>query len=126
MKVRYTGRSEKPDLPGQFVPRDALLAQSDFISVHVPLTDETRGMCDASFFARMQPHAIFINTSRGPVVDQDALIAALEDGTIGGAGPDVMKPEPAPPGQPLVQPPRHLLPPHGGHGTEQRCEGKKV
>jgi phosphoglycerate dehydrogenase-like enzyme len=117
MTVLYTGRGEKPDFPGQFVPLDELLARSDFVSVHVPLTDETRGMCDASFFARMQPHAIFINTSRGPVVDQDALIKALKDGTIGGAGLDVMTPEPLPPDHRLVHAPHIVLSPHVGSAT---------
>jgi len=117
MTVLYTGRSEKPDFPGTFVPLDELLRRSDFISVHVPLTNETRGMCDASFFARMQPHAIFVNTSRGPVVDQAALIAALEAGTIAGAGLDVMTPEPLPPDDPLVRAPNIVLSPHLGSGT---------
>jgi len=117
MTVLYTGRSEKPDFPGTFVPLDELLERSDFISVHVPLTEETRGMCDASFFARMQPHAIFINTSRGPVVDQSALIEALKDGTIAGAGLDVMTPEPISPDDPLVHAPNIVLSPHVGSGT---------
>ena len=117
MTVLYTGRSEKPDFPGTFVPLDELLRRSDFISVHVPLNDETRGMCDASFFARMQRHAIFVNTSRGPVVDQPALIAALEAGTIAGAGLDVMTPEPISPDDPLVRAPNIVLSPHVGSGT---------
>lgn len=117
MTVLYTGRSEKPDFPGTFVPLEELLERSDFISVHVPLTDETRGMCDASFFARMQPHAIFVNTSRGPVVDQPALITALEDGTIAAAGLDVMTPEPLPPDDPLVHAPNIVLSPHVGSAT---------
>lgn len=117
MTVLYTGHHEKPDFPGTFVPLDELLARSDFVSIHVPLTDETRGICDASFFARMQRHAIFINTSRGPVVDQPALIAALEDGTIAAAGLDVMTPEPLPPDDPLVRAPNITLSPHVGSAT---------
>ncbi|MGE3960725.1 MAG: 2-hydroxyacid dehydrogenase [Dehalococcoidia bacterium] len=117
MTVLYTGRREKPGFPGTFVPLEELLARSDFISVHVPLTDETRGMCDAAFFRRMQPHAIFVNTSRGPVVDQSALIAALEDGTIAAAGLDVMTPEPLPPDDPLVRAPNIVLSPHVGSAT---------
>ena len=117
MTVLYTGHSEKPDFPGTFVSLDELLERSDFISVHVPLNDETRGMCDASFFRRMRRHAIFVNTSRGPVVDQPALIAALEDGTIAAAGLDVMTPEPLPPDDPLVRAKNIVLSPHVGSAT---------
>lgn len=117
MTVLYTARSPKPDFPGEYVTLDELLERSDFVSVHVPLTEETRGMCDASFFARMRPSAIFVNTSRGPVVDQPALIAALEHGTIAGAGLDVMTPEPLPPDDPLVRAPHVVLSPHVGSAT---------
>ncbi len=117
MTVLYSGHSEKPGFPGSFVPLDELLARSDFVSVHVPLTDETRSMCDASFFRRMQRHAIFVNTSRGAVVDQRALISALEDGTIAAAGLDVMTPEPLPPDDPLVHAPNIVLSPHVGSAT---------
>lgn len=119
MTVLYSGRSRKPDFPGEFVPLEKLLARSDFVSVHVPLTDETRGLCDAAFFGRMQPHAIFVNTARGGVVDQPALIDALERGVIGGAGLDVMSPEPLPPDDPLTRAPRLVLAPHMGSSTNE-------
>jgi glyoxylate reductase len=117
MRVIYTGRSVKPDFPGEFVSLDELLATSDYVSIHVPLSDETRGMCDAAFFARMQPRAIFVNTSRGPVVDQHALLEAVERGTIGGAGLDVMTPEPLPVHDPLLRAPGIVLAPHLGSAT---------
>ncbi len=117
MRVLYAGRSAKPDFPGEFVPLDELLARADFVSVHVPLTPETHGMCDAEFFGRMQAHAVFVNTSRGPVVDQPALIEALERGRIAGAGLDVMTPEPLPPDAPLLRAPRLVLAPHLGSAT---------
>ncbi len=117
MRVIYCGRREVPDFPGERVTMDELLAQSDFISVHVPLTDETAGICDRSFFERMQPHAIFVNTTRGGVVDQPALIAALHDGQIAGAGLDVMTPEPLPVDDPLLDAPNLVLTPHVGSAT---------
>src|SRR5690606_1154578 len=117
MRVVYSGRSEKPDFPGEFVALQKLLRVSDFVSVHVPLTDETRGRCDASFFAGMQPHAVFVNTSRGPVVDQLALIEALDEERIAAAGRDVMTPEPLPPDDPLLRAPRLVLAPHLGSAT---------
>jgi len=118
MRVLYAGRREVPDFPGEHVDLDTLLAQADYVSMHVPLTDETRGMCDASFFARMQPHAIFVNTTRGGVVDQPALIDALEGGVIAGAALDVMTPEPLPPDDPLLRAPRLVVAPHLGSATE--------
>lgn len=117
MRVLYAGRREKPDFPGEFVPLDDLLRQADFVSIHVPLTAETSGMCDAAFFERMQPHQIFVNTARGPVVDQPALIEALRDHRIAGAGIDVMTPEPLPPDDPLLDTPRLVVAPHLGSAT---------
>ena len=73
---------------------NSLLGESDFISVHVPLLPETRGLFNAPKFHRMKPTAFLINTSRGPVVDEAALVAALEGGKIAGAGLDVYENEP--------------------------------
>lgn len=117
MRVVYSGRSVKPDFPGAFMSLDELLATADYVSVHVPLRDETRGMCDAAFFARMQPHAIFVNTARGPVVDQAALLEAVERRTIAAAGLDVMTPEPLPRDDPLLRAPGIVLAPHLGSAT---------
>ena len=78
------------------------LALADVVSVHVPLTDASRGMFDASRFAAMKPGAVFINTARGGLVDQDAMLAALDSGRLAGAGLDVTDPEPLPAGHPLL------------------------
>jgi len=99
MKVIYTDAVHAPaeverDLRVEFRQMNALLEESDFISVHVPLLPETRRLFDAAKFQRMKPTAFLINTSRGPVVDEAALVAALESGKIAGAGLDVYENEP--------------------------------
>jgi glyoxylate reductase len=99
MKVIYTDAMRAPAdvekaLNAEFRDMNALLAESDFISVHVPLLPETRGLFDTPKFYRMKPTAFLINTSRGPVVDEAALVAALEEGKIAGAGLDVYENEP--------------------------------
>jgi D-3-phosphoglycerate dehydrogenase len=73
---------------------DSVLSRSDIISLHLPLTAETRGIIDADALARMKPGSILVNTSRGPLVDLDALTAALREGSIGAAGLDVFDLEP--------------------------------
>src|SRR5260370_22825872 len=99
MKVIYTDavRADagmEKELKAEFRDMNALLAESDFVSVYVPLLPETRGLFDAAKFQRMKPTAFLINTSRGPVVDEAALVAALEAGKIAGAGLDVYEKEP--------------------------------
>ena len=99
MKVIYTdavrlAEELEKELKVEFREMNALLAESDFISVHVPLLPETRGLFDLPKFHRMKPTAFLINTSRGPVVDEAALVAALESGKIAGAGLDVYENEP--------------------------------
>jgi glyoxylate reductase len=99
MKVIYTDAVRAPaeverELRAEFREMNALLVESDFISVHVPLLAETRGLFNAAKFHRMKPTAFLINTSRGPVVDEAALVAALESGKIAGAGLDVYENEP--------------------------------
>ena len=99
MKVIYTdavrvSTEVEKELKAEFRDMNALLAESDFISVHVPLLPETRGLFDAPKFYRMKPTALLINTARGPVVDEAALVAALEDGKIAGAALDVYENEP--------------------------------
>jgi lactate dehydrogenase-like 2-hydroxyacid dehydrogenase len=89
-----------------------LLRESDFVSLHVNLTEETRGLLDAAAFEQMKPTAIVINTARGPVIDHDALRDALTRGRIGGAALDVTDPEPIPPDDPLVSMPNCLIVPH--------------
>lgn len=117
MRVLYYGHRRARGFPGESVDFRMLLAASDFVSVHVPLNAETEGMFDADAFARMQPHAIFINTSRGGVVDQAALRDALVHGEIGGAALDVTTPEPLPTDDPLLDAPNLLVTPHIGSAT---------
>ena len=103
--------------------RDAALARADFVTLHVPLTADTRRLVDAGFLAAMKPTAYLVNTSRGAVVDQDALARALHDGAIAGAALDVTDPEPLPPGDPLLKAPNLLVLPHLGsatHATRER------
>lgn len=117
MTVLYSGHRPVTDFPGAFVPLDDLLARSEYVSMHVPLTPETERMCDAAFFARMRPDAIFVNTTRGGVVDQAALADALRTGQIAGAALDVMTPEPIPVDDPLLATPHLVVAPHLGSAT---------
>lgn len=100
MRVVYSGRTRKPEaeqeLGCQFAALEQLLTESDFVSVHTPLNAETRGLFGKREFGLMKPTAIFINTARGQVVDQAALIEALESKQIAGAALDVTDPEPLP------------------------------
>ncbi len=80
----------------------ALMAASDVVSIHAPLNDETRGMVGAAAFAAAKPGLVLVNTARGPIVDLDALGAALKSGAVAGAGLDVLPREPADPGHPLI------------------------
>lgn len=91
---------------------DPLVATSDVLSLHVPLTPRTRGLFDGRRLGRMKPGAILINTARGGVVDEAALAARLQDGHLGGAALDVFADEPLPAGTPLAAAPRLILTPH--------------
>ena len=92
--------------------RDRVFAESDFVTLHPVLNKETSGSVGAREFARMKRGAIFINCGRGPLVDEAALIAALQSGQLGGAGLDVTAQEPCPPSSPLFAMPNVLLTPH--------------
>jgi len=119
MKILYHGRHPSPDLDAlgaHGVELDRLLAESDFVSLHVPLSAETRHMIDARAFGLMRPSAYLINTSRGPVVDEAALVVALREGRIAGAGLDVYEDEPRMAAG-LAESPRTLLLPHLGSAT---------
>jgi glyoxylate reductase len=104
------------------VPLDELLARSDAVTLHVPLTSETRYLIDADALARMKPTAILVNTARGGVVDQHALARALHRGEIAGASLDVTDPEPLPPDHPLLDAPNLLVLPHIGSATHTARE----
>ena len=88
-RVIYTAATAKPELPYDFVDLDTLLANADIVSLHVPLTETTRQLLNAQRFARMRRGSVLINTARGALVDEAALIAALDAGTIAAAGLDV-------------------------------------
>jgi phosphoglycerate dehydrogenase-like enzyme len=96
---------------------DTLLAESDFLSLHAPLTPKTRGLLGAAELQRMKPGAVLINTARGPLVDHDALLAGLREGHPGYAALDVTDPEPLPPGHPLYAQPNCLIVPHLGSAS---------
>lgn len=117
----YVDAAGLSDANVRLVDRDELAASADVVSLHAPLTDETRGMIDAAFLARMKQGATLVNTARGGLIDQDALIAALRDGRIF-AVLDVTEPEPLPPDSPLLTLPNACVTPHlaGAAGHETR------
>jgi lactate dehydrogenase-like 2-hydroxyacid dehydrogenase len=121
MEIVYSGRRRADDdveaeTGATYLPLDELLATSDVVSLHVPLNEETRHLIDADALARMQPTAFLVNTTRGPVVDEDALVHALRDGRIAGAGLDVYEHEPSVhPG--LLELENVVLLPHLGSAT---------
>ena len=120
MTVRRVGRDD--DL-------HAALRQADFVSLHVPLADETQGLVDEAFLAAMKPTAYLVNTARGAIVDQDALARALHEQRIAGAALDVTDPEPLPPDHPLLRAPNLLVLPHLGsatHATRERMADRAV
>jgi len=108
----YWSRCEKPDAPARFLPLDELLATSDVVSLHLPLTAETAGFLSAERIARMKRGAILINTARGGLVDEPALLLALADGHLAGAGLDVFEREPVPADHPLLSRPEVVVTPH--------------
>lgn len=99
-----------------------MLHRADVVSIHVPLTGATRGLFDQHLFEAMKPGAFLINTSRGSVVDQDSLLAALDSGRLRGAGLDVTDPEPLPPAHPLLHRSDVIVTPHVASAT---TEGKR-
>jgi glyoxylate reductase len=108
MRVEPVGRGD--DL-------HAALGRADVVSLHVPLTPATRHLVDASVLAAMKPTAILVNTARGPLVDQRALVTALREGGIAGAALDVTDPEPPSRGDPVLDTPNLLVVPHIGSAT---------
>jgi D-3-phosphoglycerate dehydrogenase len=103
----------------ELLPLDELLARADAITLHVPKTKETTGLLGAAAFARCRPGVLVVNASRGGIVDEKALLEALESGRVGGAALDVFDREPPPPDHPLVRHPRVICTPHLGASTEQ-------
>lgn len=110
-RIVYAARSAKP-VPWDRLELDALLGASDVVSLHLPLTPGTTKLLDAARIARMRPGAILVNTARGGLVDESALVAALASGRLAAAGLDVAAVEPLPAGHPLRHLPNVVLTPH--------------
>ncbi len=122
MRVVRAAVPGAPARSGARVPLPQALPDADFVSLHCPLTDRTRGLVGADFLARMKPGAILINTARGGLIDEAALAEALASGRLGGAGLDVLSMEPPLPVHPLTDPRapwagRVVITPHIGWGT---------
>ena len=100
------------------VDRETLLHRADWLSLHLQLSQRTRGLIGAAELDAMKPTAVLVNTSRGPIVDEDALVAALRERRIAGAGLDVYDTEPLPAGHPLTELPNAVLLPHLGYVSE--------
>ncbi|MCH5377869.1 MAG: NAD(P)-binding domain-containing protein, partial [Planctomycetes bacterium] len=127
MRVLYHDqrRNEQAERELHAVPVDfaTLLAESDFVSVHVDLNATTRGMFDAAAFARMKPNAVFVNTARGPIHNQHDLHNALRNGQIFAAGLDVTDPEPPDADDPLLALPNCVIAPHIASATVSSRNG---
>lgn len=106
----------------ELVSLETIFSESDFVVTNCPLTEETRGFINARLFTLMKPSAYFINTARGPIVNQEDLVAALQVGTIAGAGLDVVEPEPLPLEHPLIQMENVILSPHALAWTDDLYE----
>jgi glyoxylate reductase len=127
LRIVYANTERLPDVEktygAQYCSLDDLLGESDFVSLHCPLTAQTRSMINVARLQRMKRSAILVNTARGPIVVTDALVRALSEGWIAGAGLDVADPEPLLPNHPLYAMPNCLIVPHIGsatHGTRRR------
>jgi D-3-phosphoglycerate dehydrogenase len=110
------------DLGVELVPLDEVFAQSDYLSLHVGLTPETRGIVNAASIAKMKPHVRIINCARGELIDAAALAGALHSGAVAGAGLDVFDPEPLPADSPLLSAPNLIATPHIAGSTEEAQE----
>ncbi len=123
MEILYYSRSPKAQLEQEYRARrcslDEILTQSDFVCVILPLSADTHKLIGAAELAKMKPEAFLINGGRGPVVDEAALIAALQNGTIRGAGLDVYEKEPLPADSPLLKLPNVVTLPHIGSATHE-------
>ena len=121
-RVLFASRSEKPNAAGERRPLADLLAESDIVSLHVPLTPETERLIDAEAIARMKPGAVIVNTARGALIDEAALVDALRTGRIGAAGLDVFETEPTPAGSALLALDNVVCTPHLAWLTRETLE----
>ena len=112
IRILYTATSKKVTDQADFLDLDQLLGAADIVSLHIPQTPETTNLIDASSFKKMKPGSVLVNTSRGGVVDQDALINALTSGRLRAAGLDVYDAEPIPADNPLLKMDNVTLTPH--------------
>ncbi|MFD1640888.1 2-hydroxyacid dehydrogenase [Halohasta litorea] len=115
----YIDAETMADYGAQKVDLDELLDESDIVSVHVPVTDSTRGLLGPAEFERMKDDAFFINNARGAIIDQEALVAQLQSGGLGGAALDVYDQEPIPDDHPLLELDNVVTTPHLGGATEE-------
>lgn len=118
----YVPREEVARAGVEAVTFDQVVAESDFISIHAPLLPETRHLFNREVFRRMKPTAYLINTARGPLVDTDALLEALEQGRLAGAALDVLPQEPPAPDSPLLKCEKLILTPHAAFYSEESLE----
>ena len=126
-RVLYTDIVERSFAGVERVPFEDLLQRADVVTVHVPLDNETHHMIEAGALTRMRKGALLVNASRGPVVDEKALIAALESGHLGGAGLDVFEQEPTPADNPLRRMDNVFFSPHvGGFTSESEARALDV
>ncbi|XP_061100234.1 glyoxylate reductase/hydroxypyruvate reductase-like [Conger conger] len=119
-RLLYSGRSVKPqaaEVEGEHVPLDTLASESDFVVVSCSLNPDSKGLCDKAVFSKMKSTAVFINTGRGSVVNQEDLYEALSSGQIAAAGLDVTTPEPLPTDHPLLSLKNCVVLPHIGSAT---------
>jgi lactate dehydrogenase-like 2-hydroxyacid dehydrogenase len=119
LRVIYHSPNAQPAYGAVSVDLDMLLKQSDFVSIHVPLTEKTRHLVDARFLSQMKPNAILVNTARGGVLDQSALYEALKSNQIGAAALDVTDPEPLPSDHPLLRLENCIIVPHLGSASKK-------
>jgi glyoxylate reductase len=126
MRVLYHSPTAKPAFGAQSVDLDTLLRESDFVSIHVPLKEETRHLVNAEFLAKMKPTAILVNTARGGILDQVALHHALKENKIFAAALDVTDPEPLPMGSSLLELENCIIVPHLGSATRKTRDKMSV
>ncbi len=121
MKILYSDVIRQPEaeaeLGAEFCPLGELLRRSDYVSLHTNLTPATKGLIGLDALRQMKPNAVLVNTSRGPVVDSQALYTALKEGWITAAALDVTDPEPLPANHPLLSLPNLIVAPHIASAT---------